>query len=77
MSMDKEMMMAEITALKAKLEAQKNGVSTMEVSEYKGNPVAQFSGGNFRPFSMGIAKCRAILNHTDELGEFVKTTAKN
>jgi hypothetical protein len=49
----------------------------MEVSDYKGNPVAQFSGGNFRPFSMGIGKCRAILNHTDELGEFVKANTKN
>ena len=77
MSMDKEMMMAEIATLKAQLEAQKNGVSTMEVSDYKGNPVAQFSGGNFRPFSMGIGKCRAILNHTDELGEFVKANTKN
>lgn len=75
MSMDKEMMMAEITALKAQLEAQKNGASTMEVSEYKGNPVAQFSGGNFRPFSMGVAKCRAILSHTEELNAFVKSNS--
>jgi len=75
MVMDREMMAAEITALKAQLEAQKNGSTIMEVSSYKGNPVVQFSGGNFRPFSMGIAKCRAILNHTEELDTFVSTNS--
>jgi hypothetical protein len=42
----------------------------VEESVWKGNPVLQYSG-NFRPFSLGRAKCNKILETLDVLKAFV------
>ena len=43
---------------------------------YKGNPVLSFSG-QFRPFSLGLNKCKAILKSIDKIEAFIKKYEKN
>lgn len=38
---------------------------------FKGHPVLSFSGA-FRPFSLGVNKCKAVLKSIDKIRSFVE-----
>jgi hypothetical protein len=38
--------------------------------EYRGHPVLRFTGA-FRPFTLGLSKCRAILKSLETIKSFV------
>lgn len=42
---------------------------------FKGHPVLRFSGA-FRPFSLGVSKCKLILKSTDKIRAFVEKYGK-
>jgi hypothetical protein len=44
--------------------------------EYKGHPVLRFSGA-FRPFSLGMSKCKVILKSFDRIKSFIEKHDKN
>ena len=50
--------------------ARLKGQIVVTEDEYKGRPILKFSGA-FRPFSMGLTKCRVILKSMDKIREFV------
>ena len=38
---------------------------------FKGHPVLSFSGA-FRPFSLGVSKCKVLLKSVDQIRSFVE-----
>ena len=44
--------------------------------EFRGHPVLRFTG-MFRPFTLGLSKCRAILKTIEKIKSFVETHEKD
>ncbi|MBN2323716.1 MAG: hypothetical protein JXQ30_08275 [Spirochaetes bacterium] len=51
--------------------ARLKGQIVVTEEEYKGYPVLRFTGA-FRPFTLGLSKCRAILKTLDKIQSFVE-----
>lgn len=51
--------------------AQLKGEVVITEGDFKGSPILKFFGP-FRPFSLGVRKCRAILKSIDKIMAFVK-----
>jgi len=43
-----------------------------EISEYKGRPVITLNPGERYPFTFGLAKAKLILQHLDDIRDFVE-----
>lgn len=56
--------------------ARMKGEVVVTEKEYKGHPVLSFSGA-FRPFSLGLSKCKIILKSFDLIKNFVEKHDKN
>ena len=63
MESDEEMKDQKIKELEKEIKILKHEVVITEES-FQGNPVLRFTGP-FRPFSLGINKCHAIIKHLD------------
>jgi len=55
--------------------ARLKGQIVVTEDEYMGRPVLRFSGA-FKPFSLGLSKCRIILKTIDKIREFVEKYEK-
>jgi len=51
--------------------ARLKGQVVVTEDEYMGRPILRFSGA-FKPFSLGLTKCRVILKSIDKIKEFVE-----
>ncbi len=51
--------------------ARLKGQIVVTEDEYMGRPVLRFSGA-FKPFTLGLTKCRIILKSIDKIKEFVE-----
>ncbi len=51
--------------------ARLKGQIVVTEEEYRGYPVLRFTG-SFRPFTLGLSKCRAILKTLDKIQLFVE-----
>jgi hypothetical protein len=51
--------------------ARLKGQIVVTEEEYRGYPVLRFTGA-FRPFTLGLSKCRAILKTLDTIQSFVE-----
>jgi len=56
--------------------ARMKGEVVITEEEYKGHPVLRFSGA-FRPFSLGVSKCKVILKSFDRIKSFIEKHDKN
>ena len=56
--------------------ARMKGEVVITEEEYKGHPVLRFSGA-FRPFSLGVSKCKVILKSFDQIKSFIEKHDKN
>ena len=50
--------------------ARLKGQIVVTEDEYMGRPILRFSGA-FKPFSLGLSKCRVIIKSIDKIKEFV------
>lgn len=50
--------------------ARLKGQIVVTEEEYRGHPVLRFTGA-FRPFTLGLSKCRTILKTIDKIQGFV------
>lgn len=72
----------DVAALQARIAeleaAQSSGTKTTTVTlgEYKGKPTLSFEG-NFRPFHMGMSKCRVIMDQAEVVKRFIKSNGKS
>ena len=48
-----------------------NNTTRVEINEFKGNPIFNIKSGEFNVISFGKSKAKAILDHIDEIKEFV------
>jgi hypothetical protein len=51
--------------------ARLKGQIVVTEEEYRGHPVLRFTGA-FRPFTLGMSKCKAILKSLDKIRSFVE-----
>jgi len=51
--------------------ARLKGQLVVTEEEYRGHPVLRFTGA-FRPFTLGLSKCRTILKTIDKIQGFVE-----
>ena len=56
--------------------ARMKGEVVITEEEYKGHPVLRFSGA-FRPFSLGVSKCKVILKSFDQIKSFIEKHDKS
>jgi len=55
------------------MEEEKSGVS---IGEFKGKPILILNPNDRFPFSFGLAKAKLILQHLDEIRDFVEQNEK-
>ena len=51
--------------------ARLKGQIVVTEEEYRGYPILRFTG-SFRPFTLGLSKCKAILKTLDKIQQFVE-----
>ena len=51
--------------------ARLKGQIVITEEEFRGHPVLRFTGA-FRPFTLGLSKCRTILKSIDKIQSFVE-----
>lgn len=56
--------------------ARLKGEIVVTEEEFRGHPVLRFSGA-FKPFSLGLSKCRVILQSLDKVRAFAEKYKQN
>ena len=56
--------------------ARMKGEVVVTEEQFKGHPVLSFSGA-FRPFSLGLSKCKVVLKSLDKIRSFVEKHDSN
>jgi len=56
--------------------ARLKGQIVVKEEDFRGHPVLRFTGA-FRPFTLGLSKCRVIVKSIDQIRDFVEKYENN